>query len=70
MTDEGYRSLNSLPEKMDEIISSVQNDSSIADALINNKNFFDHFNSVLSDLNKIITKQEESSKEYSQISVF
>jgi hypothetical protein len=69
MIDEKNRSINSLPEGMDEIIRQVQNDNFITEALINNKNFYNHFNSVLTDLNKLISEKKESLKVYSQISV-
>jgi len=60
--------LNSLPEKVDELIDQIQSDTSVANALIYNKNFYNHFDSVLNDLSKLISGKRETSKEYSQIS--
>lgn len=64
------RSLNFLPERMDEIINQVQNDNSVADALINNKNFYNNFNSILSELNEVFSGREENNREHMQFPLF
>jgi hypothetical protein len=70
MNEENYKSVISLPERVDEIINQVQNDSSITGALINNNKFFDDFNSLLSDLNELISAEEKTIHNFSQISLF
>ncbi|HSP87206.1 MAG TPA: hypothetical protein VLN45_03680 [Ignavibacteriaceae bacterium] len=70
MNEENYKNVNSLPERMEEIIYQVQNDSSITGALQNDKKFYSEFTLLLSDLNAIISEEKESSQKYSQISMF
>jgi hypothetical protein len=70
MNEENYKSVASLPERMDEIIYKVQNDSSVTGALLNDQKFFNDFNLLLSDLNEIITEEKEFPHKYTQISLF
>ncbi len=70
MNEENYNSVNSLPEKMDEIINLLQNDILITGALVNNKKFYKDFDSVLSDLNQLVSENEEPHQKYAQISMF
>jgi hypothetical protein len=79
MNEENYRidpdvrrdkSVNSLPERMDEIINQVQNDRSITGALINDTKFYDDFNLLLSDLNELISEEKEIPLKSAQISMF
>jgi hypothetical protein len=70
MNEENYKNVSSLPEKMEEIINQVQNDSSITGALQHDKKFYNEFTLLLSDLNAIISEEKESSQKYSQISMF
>ncbi|OGU70199.1 MAG: hypothetical protein A2V93_03985 [Ignavibacteria bacterium RBG_16_34_14] len=69
MHEENYKIVTSLPERMDEIINQVQNDSSITGALLNDK-FYNDFNSLLSDLNELISEEKEIPHKYAQISMF
>ncbi len=70
MNEENYNTVNSLPEKMDEIINQLQNDILITGALINNREFYNDFDSVLSDLNQLVSGNEETHQKFVQISMF
>jgi len=70
MHEENYTGVTSLHERMDEIINQVQNDSSITGALLNDKKFYHDFNSLLSDLNELISEEKETPHKYAQISMF
>jgi hypothetical protein len=64
------KAVKSLPDGVEEIINQVQSSNLVANALMSNKKFFDDFNSLLSDLNKIVTEKKEAGQKYSQISLF
>jgi hypothetical protein len=70
MNEENINSINSLPEKMDEIISQFQNDILITGALLKNKKFYNDFDSVLSDLNQLVSENEDTPQKFVQISMF
>ncbi len=70
MNEENYKSVKSLPERMDEIINQVQNDSLITGALISDTKFYNDFNLLLSDLNELILEEKEIPHKYAQISMF
>jgi hypothetical protein len=70
MNKENYKSIKSLPDGVDEIIKQVQSNSTLTNALQNNKQFFEDFTSLLSDLNKLVDEKKETPHRYSQISLF
>ncbi len=70
MFEEKFNGINSLPDGVDEIITQLQNDQSVTNALTHDKKFFDDFTSLLTDLNKIVTERKETNQRNVQISMF
>jgi len=70
MNQENIINLRALPDDVDEIINQFRNDRNLTTTLINNKNFFNDFISLLGDLNKIISERTETGEKYNQISLF
>ncbi len=60
----------SLPEKMDDIIELIKNNSTVTDALVHDKKLYNDFTLLLSDLNELISEKKEISQKFEQISMF
>jgi hypothetical protein len=70
MKEEILQGINSLPDGVDEIIEQVEGNRNVADAYLSNKKFFNDFNSLLSDLNKLLSEEKEIPQKLNQISLF
>lgn len=65
-----YNNVLSLSERIDKIVEQAESDSSVAGALIGNKKFYKEFNSILTDLNHLLSEIKENPQKYLKISVF
>lgn len=66
MKEEG---VSLLSDRMEEIIMRVQSDTSITDALIKDKNFYNNFNSTLNELNELLIADFETLKSNNLITI-